>query len=462
MRFIKPINEYVLYYNNNFIKHLQSIKDETGDEISSDLLSLCRQDNKDIDINYISTGEVGQLNYVPDSKISRKIKDESSDRVEEEIERILNSDYDRRWIAKQIPVSSARIGRTVQKVLKLLKYDYLKGEYSASDIETFVNRFIARQKISIGVDFEILEGDDIIKGYRSDNYAKGDYDSELFDSCMVDCNLKYFDIYVKNHNCKLLTLKNEEGKITGRCLLWDATLEDKEYKIMDRVYTIRPDEVEIFRSWAQKSGYYYRMKNTNADNNARWKMMSPDGVETELKGLEVKLDTIDYKKFPYLDTFKFLNRRNYIICNSSKKLEEKYNNKYLTLDDTGGSFSGDDNIVVDYKGELIDKDKAIFSDSEAYWMLEDESVPFKYFNGFRWYSDRILTNSDKIIFCDPLKEYYLKKQCVWSKYHNSFIPEKKSIEVKTEDEGKDYILEDYEDKFYKPGTFPDALKIKNK
>ena len=120
--------------------------------------------------------------------------------------------------------------------------------------------------------------------------------------------------------------------------------------------------------------------------------------------------------------------------------------------------------MVDYKGELIDKDKAIFSDSEAYWMLEDESVPFKYFNGFRWYSDRILTNSDKIIFCDPLKEYYLKKQCVWSKYHNSFIPEGKSIEVDStgridkfrkeykkhlvEDSEKDFILECYEDEYY--------------
>jgi hypothetical protein len=66
--------------------------------------------------------------------------------------------------------------------------------------------------------FEIVEGDEIAKWYRYENYAENK--GTLGNSCMRDKRDSFFEIYTKNPEvCRMLILK-EDDKILGRALIW--------------------------------------------------------------------------------------------------------------------------------------------------------------------------------------------------------------------------------------------------
>lgn len=161
-----------------------------------------------------------------------------------------------------------------------------------SDIEKFVNKFKSRNDVR--GKFEIVSGDDISFYYQCKTNG-----GSLGGSCMKDLDEEIFDFYTQNDNvCKLLILKDGD-ELLGRSILWKSM--DSNI-IMDRTYTRYDSDIDRFIRYAQNKGWYYR---TTTDPSER-------GL-SDHKGREVgytpsmKVNYSRFHKYPWLDTFPYLN-----------------------------------------------------------------------------------------------------------------------------------------------------------
>lgn len=128
---------------------------------------------------------------------------------------------------------------------------------------------------------------------------------------------------------------NEDGGLMGRALLWDFDTN----KIMDRIYTIADEEFLFqFKKWATDNGYLYKSEQ-NWYNTLFFENLSTE--KKELK-LDIKLDNFQFRRYPYVDTFKFFNEETGVLKNYMEGYEfrtlcasdgGKYGSDYLCFDD---------------------------------------------------------------------------------------------------------------------------------
>lgn len=153
-----------------------------------------------------------------------------------------------------------------------------------------------------GLKYEILTGKAILKGYTKANYASGR--GTLHNSCMADKH-DFLNIYTENPNkISLLVFydKVETDKICGRCLLWKC---DDGITYHDRVYYIQDWFEHVLINLCKTLGYE-----------------KVYGSRIEAK---VTLDNLDFRKYPYLDTFYGLSfKHKALIYNPSCNQNIKY------------------------------------------------------------------------------------------------------------------------------------------
>ena len=199
--------------------------------------------------------------------------------------------------------SEMRIGRFIRGVLQKFK-----KEFTDSEIESFVNTYKSvldfdKSKFDL---FEIVKGKDIKNYYHEKNYLiqKG----PLGSSCMkYERCQKYLDIYCVNTNvCSLLILKdiNDKSKIIGRALIWETSIG----KFMDRIYYIKDSDINLFTKYAK-------------DNNMHFKTSPNYNKEQKIT---IQLENFNFKYYPYMDTFKYLNLNGELSIIINNRYEEFY------------------------------------------------------------------------------------------------------------------------------------------
>jgi hypothetical protein len=211
--------------------------------------------------------------------------------------------------------NNIKIGRLVRAILTSAKVSF-----TDRDIEEFVNSYKATYDIMANalIRFDIVEGDQIGYWYNYRRYAIRE--GILGNSCMADVPVSYFDIYVNNPKaCKLIILFDENGsiedskyksdKIIGRCLLWTT----EKGQLMDRIYTIKDSDVELFKEFGKKNGFWWKSCQ-DSDNDFR---MENGDTAISSPSLTIKLDNSDYDEYPYMDTFYMLDIGNDILTNDS-------------------------------------------------------------------------------------------------------------------------------------------------
>ncbi len=224
----------------------------------------------------------------------------------------------------------------------------LKVDLSDSDIEKFVNEFVAiRKSLSLedlGVEFKIVSGPEIATNYYYKNYygyEEGLKIGILWNSCMrYERCQKYFDMYVDNPNqVRMLILKTKDDKVMGRALLWKLDTSswgldsDEDIYFLDRIYCINDSDERLFVNHAIENNWVYKDKGRVCLNN-----------ETMTRKLYVTLENEVDTFFPYLDTIKYYDSDSGVLTND-------YNQSYThELDDTMGAYDGadDDDRDVDY------------------------------------------------------------------------------------------------------------------
>ena len=238
--------------------------------------------------------------------------------------------YDVRSITfgpEAVKQSEVSVGRFVRAILKKANVDF-----KDSEIEDFVYKYRAEvAKLGdVFSRFKLLEGKDIRKYYHHDKYENDK--GTLGSSCMrYNRCQEYFDIYVKNtEECNLVVLMSDEkdDSICGRAILWT---DHEGRRLMDRIYTNRTQDEQLFKDFAKKNKFYHK-KNQNMLEDEYF--VSPEGEEEELM-TKIELSAGGYDYFPYLDTFKYFyeGRPSYVTNNS--KLPYDY-----TLTDTDGGAEG--------------------------------------------------------------------------------------------------------------------------
>jgi len=229
--------------------------------------------------------------------------------------------------------NNIKIGRFVRGILG--------NQFSDKEIEEFVNQFKSI-KDTDKLEFKLVSGEEIKKWYNPENckwYSKG----SLGSSCMqVSEKNNFFKLYTENPDtCQLLILL-EGGKLVGRALVWKLKSAEIRYILpkkevrkipgvdyfMDRVYTSDDYLVNNFILYADKLGWARKPVNKTYTSKIIFK-----GQKFEDVSMSVKVKKLDYKPYPYLDTFTRYNHFNGTLHN-----DEDFDKGGHILTSTQGDF----------------------------------------------------------------------------------------------------------------------------
>lgn len=224
------------------------------------------------------------------------------------------------------------LGRYVRALLKKAKIDF-----TDKDIEDFVYKYRSNLEImKSGLSrFLVVKGQDIRHWYNESQYETP-LGGTLGNSCMRynRCS-SYFGIYEDNNQVSLLLLKSDKdpNKICGRAILWETSGNEISNKVMDRIYTIKPSDEQLFKDWANENGYWTK-EAQNGSSHATF-IIRKDDETHKCSSFVIELDVKGkYDLYPYMDTFKFYSPDRGEISNDENSSIK--NSTYFTLEDTDG------------------------------------------------------------------------------------------------------------------------------
>lgn len=301
------------------------------------------------------------------------------------------------------------------------------GKYNDKQREEFVNLFKSSLD-KAGEHFEMVEGEDIEFWYSSKNYKS---DSGILgNSCMAKKS-GIFGIYTQNQDvCKLLILK-EDDKILGRAIIWklssikigNESIEGFQY-FMDRQYTIKESDVNKFINYAKEKGWCYKSYN----NHYSYNTVTIDGKEKNVDMI-IKVATKDYKRYPYMDTFKRYDVSNGLLYNNGDNGTE-YEGQYILEETGGGYFEIEGGVWSEWFDARIQEEDAVWSEPLSDYLILDRSI--EVIRGDRrrrgWYPDR----SEDIFFDEDHDEYFHVDNGIWSDIEGRMLYEEDAVRVVTE------------------------------
>ena len=282
------------------------------------------------------TGAVGLILAETVSRTSGKIyvmfKEYEGERigvVNKEAMEPTESEDQRIWSTSR---NNIKIGRLVRAILTASKIPF-----TDSEIEQFTNQYKATYDFAKDAlkQFDIVQGDKIAYWYDEENYVDGG--GSLNNSCMASVGSDYFDIYTQNPQVSLVILYGDGGsiesekytddRIKGRAILWDAKLDGQPVKFMDRIYTSQDADVELFKQFAEKNGWWFKKRQSMEPNED-----FTDGNSSKKGKIKVNLDDTDFEYYPYCDTVCYIDTNTGIASN------KWWSDSNKILRDTGGSY----------------------------------------------------------------------------------------------------------------------------
>ena len=244
-----------------------------------------------------------------------------------------------------------KFGRFLTSLFKEIKDVYgIEFGFLNKDVEKFYNCFVAYQTNSCTEILE-LKGNDILEAYKEENYLL--VKSSLGGSCMSD-KLDNIKLYTLNPNVVSLLVIKTFGKIVGRCFIWNTN----QGKVMDKQYTCFDWVNSKFDTILKKNNYICQSTLEDYPN---------------CKKIDIQLENIDVDKYPYIDTFRFLNRKKGLLTNAFNEDMEYKRTKEEYLDFIQLSRTTGDYIYFDERGREHyneDEDENEFLEDEVLEVVE--------------------------------------------------------------------------------------------
>jgi hypothetical protein len=224
-----------------------------------------------------------------------------------------------------------RIGRLVNSIMTASKQPI-----TPKQVEEFTNAYKSAWDMmnDAFMKFDVVSGYAIARWYDESSYESDD--STLGSSCMrYDTCSEYFGIYADNSDvCKLVILYSDKGSsiingkftsnyIKGRALLWKTNQGDM---FMDRVYTNNDSDVELFKQFAEKNGWWCK-KTQNSSNH----FTAQKGSSFKDPTYSVDLKWAEHESYPYVDTLSYLSMNELdskdqsgVVSNDSDLISSQY------------------------------------------------------------------------------------------------------------------------------------------
>ena len=283
------------------------------------------------------TGTIGLILSESVSRVSGKIyvmfQEYQGDKIgvlnKEALEQV-DAEDKRIWTLSR---NNIKIGRFVRALLTSAKLPFTDTE-----LEQFTNLYKATYDFAADAlkQFDIVKGSKIAYWYDEDYYVSGG--GTLNNSCMASVDTSsYFDIYTDNPQVSMVILYGDDGsvvdgkytdkKIKGRAILWDCKIDGSTAKFMDRIYTTFDNDVELFKQYAEKNGWFYKKRQSMEPGEE-----ITNGSSSRKATIEVKLDDADFEYYPYCDTICYINSDTGTACNVY------WDDSDRLLRDTGGSY----------------------------------------------------------------------------------------------------------------------------
>lgn len=292
-----------------------------------------------------------------------------------------NTEFRPHWNEQR---SEIKIGRYVKKLS--VKYNW---GFTDADIEKFVNLYkaafnfdkVAKDKM------QLVSGEDIRKWYLESRYESGG--GSMNNSCMRYARCQsYLDIYVKNPEvCQMLILKVDDDHISGRALVWKLKT-GKLY--MDRAYTSRDSDSNIFYDYAAKNGW--------------------DHFRSGYKQMVVQLNNVDHDNYPYMDTFTMLNLETHTLHNT----DVADTKSCLILQETSGGFVRGGGVWSEYHDGYYPEEDLVWCENVNSYVLTGEATHLKYRD--EWAAPR-----DDIFWSDYHEESFFEDDVVRSESMEDYL-----------------------------------------
>ena len=280
----------------------------------------------------------------------------------------------------------------------------------AKEVEKFSNLYRA-QSNKASFTLSVVDGLKMLTYYHINSYAQER--GTLGASCMKYDNCQdYLGIYTHNNNkVKMLVMLNSEGGLMGRALLWDF----ENHKIMDRIYTIADEEFAFqFKKWATDNGYLYKSEQ-NWYNTLNFENLSTPKQELRLS---IKLDEFSFRRYPYVDTFKFFDEeagllKNYMDGNDFKTLctsdGGRYDSDYLVFDDIDRVLRHrGDSVYVRYLDIRTSHNNVNYSEINDQYILRRDAIYDEEINEYLFNEENDKFNNIEKI--NERKEYLRKRR----------------------------------------------------
>lgn len=307
------------------------------------------------------------------------------------------------------------------KVIQKLFTDKMLRAIPPKEFETFSNAYKAAYN-SDGYTFTLYDNKKIPHVYSMTRRPGG----RLGDSCMND-DTDYLDIYKYCDSLKILALKDEEGRLCGRALVWFL---EHGFTVMDRIYTSDDFLDDMFLDYARDNGWHRKQHYKTYDY--RRNFVSPEGV-TVCKDLVVKTD-VNHDYYPYIDTFCYGDEsslNNYgdgpytYNCTDGRREphEEDDDHEDESYDDIDDCYISQDDAVQidrgDRRGCWTHRDNTVEVNGHTYWERASQIVHLSYDN--EWYL------TEDVVFCEKDQEDYPESECVYTK--SGWILRDEAVEI---------------------------------
>lgn len=414
---IENINESFLYFSPDLRAKLGRVKSE----IATDLLSMELEDIKD-DITFLDVDTDGYISFTTMKNAVRILSETYPDiktldtKVDLRLaDNIWTADIKGGFSQKtNIYINSRsriKLGRLVNKLMP--------SKFNPAQIEDFTNKFKSILERS-GEIIELVSESDIESWYNSSNY-KSITNGSLGNSCMKKAS-GIFDIYVKNPQVCRMIIICEDYKLVARSIVWKVDSNDFEY-FMDRQYTINDSYVDKMRDYAIDKGWAYKTNNTHRSLSKVTYVKNKQIIEGDYN-LQVQLNPFsskdgvldyDYKKYPYLDTFRRYDINTGILYNDSS---EKFKNCYI-LESTDGRFREIGGVWSEYEQCFVQENEAIFS--ELYNTHLHRNMSFRVTRGSDEYIGVYPEDANECKYDSYYGDYIHERDAVYSRPYDTYI-----------------------------------------
>lgn len=211
-----------------------------------------------------------------------------------------------------------RYHQSIHKILtKLFKDEYTERQKNIF-AEHYFKLVIPTRK---GLEFKIVDGDELKHYYLESNYKQPSNSSTLWQSCMRYVHTQeYLNFYSKIPGTRLAVLK-EQGKVTARCLIWYAN--EKVY--YDRIYYYNEEALAFMENYLESAGFICLRESHNAGVEARITVQIPLPLS----------DFMDVNVYPYLDSFRYYYYEEELLSNEFVREKPKY-----ILENINGTYQG--------------------------------------------------------------------------------------------------------------------------